>query len=168
MKRFNRTLLIRDATVWFVCVTEIAWFVACYFLIPQPVARVGSVLIALGMAYLLGQIWLDQRRRRASRTAAETSRHINSLDYFRGELVRQRDFHRGAWFWSRMAVLFPGLLVFGIGAIVVFPWPDNLTGYAVTGVTVIICPIAIWLNRSKSKSYQRQIDSLDALKQPHG
>lgn len=166
MKRLNRTLLIRDMTGWFVCVTEIAFFIACFILIPQTVARVGSVLIALGMAFMLGQVWLDQRRRRASRAAAETSGNINSLDYFRAELARQREFHRGVWFWSRMAALFPGMLVFGIGAIVVLPWPDNLVGYAITGVTVIICPIAIWLNLSKSKNYRCQIDALDALKHP--
>jgi len=168
LKRLNRNLLIRDATVWIVCVFELAWFTGCFIVMPQRVAKVGSVLIAVGMAYMLGQIWLDQRRSRASHTAAQQSGNVNSLDFYRTELERQREFHRGIWFWSRMAVLFPGLLVFGIGAIVVFPWPQNLAGWVVTGVTVAIAPISIRLNLTKSRNYQRELDRLQALGQPPG
>jgi hypothetical protein len=165
-KRLNRALLIRDSTVWAVCLFEIGWFVWIFIVVPQLVARIGSVLIIFGMAFMNFQVWLDQRRRRQSLQRAEASGNINSLDFFRSELVRQREFHRGLWFWSRMAALYPGLLVFGIGASVVFPWPDDLVGISVTSVAVILFPLATWLNLSRSRNYQRQIEALDALKLP--
>jgi len=165
-KRLNRVLLIRDSTVWVVCLFEIGWFAWILTIAPQLVAKIGSILIMFGMAFMNGQVWLDQRNRRRSLQRAETSGNVNSLDFFRSELVRQREFHRGLWFWSRMAALYPGLLVFGIGCIVVFPSPDNLVGYAITAVALILFPLSIWLNLSKSRKYQREIDTLDALKLP--
>ena len=165
-KRLNRELLIRDSTVWIVCLFEIGWFAWILTISPQLVTRIGSILIMFGMAFMNAQIWLDQRRRRRSLQRAEASGNVNSLDFFRSELVRQRQFHRGLWFWSRMAALYPGLLVFGIGASIVFPWPQNLAGISVAGVAVLLFPLATWLNISKSRKYQREIDALDALKLP--
>jgi len=165
-KHLNRVLLIRDSTVWFVCLFEIGWFAWILMIVPQLVAKIGAILIMFGMAFMNSQVWLDQRRRRRSHERAETSGNINSLDFFRSELARQCEFHRGLWFWSRMAALYPGLLVFGIGCIVVFPSPDNLVGYAITAVALILFPLSIWLNLSKSRKYQREIDTLDALELP--
>jgi len=167
-KRLKRALLMRDGTAWFVGLSEIAWFSYIFAIAPQPIVKIGSVLIMIGMAYLTGQIWLDQRNRRNSRARAEASGNVNSLDFLRAELERQREFHRGIWFWSRMAALFPALLVFGIGAAVVYPWPDSAVGWAVTAVAVAIAPVAIWLNRKRSRTYQRVIDDLDALSHPPG
>jgi hypothetical protein len=164
-KKLRRALLIRDGTAWLVCVFEIFWFAWALVWLPQPFIRFASALVILGMAYLSGQIWLDQRSRTASRIRAEASGNVNSLDFFRSELERQREFHRGAWFWSRLAALTPGLLVFGIGGIVLYPWPDSLVGWSITGVTVLVVPLAIWMNLKNSKAYQRQIDRLDSLRE---
>lgn len=167
-RRLNREVLIRNGTVWFVCLFEIFWFVWILIALPELFIRIGSALVIAGMAYLTGQVWLDWRSRRASRQRAEQSGNINSLDFFRSELERQREFHRGFWFWSRIAALTPGLLVFGIGAVVLYPWPASLPGWAVTGVTVLIVPVAVGLNRKRSRDYQRQIDAVDALREPPG
>ena len=69
-KRLHRELLIRDSTIWFLCLFEIAWFGWILVVVPQLVAKVGSILIMLGMAFLNGQVWLDQRNRRRSRERA--------------------------------------------------------------------------------------------------
>jgi len=165
-KRLKRTLLVRDSTAWLVCLFEIAWFSYIFAVVPQLVAKIGSVMIMVGMAYMTGQIWLDQRNRRNSRARAEASGNINSLEFLRAELVRQREFHRGIWFWSRAVLLFAGMLVFGIGAMVVFSGTDKLVGFAVTAVTVILLPVAVWLNRKRSRQYQREIDQIDTLMLP--
>ncbi|MGA2652397.1 MAG: hypothetical protein ABSF28_17815 [Terracidiphilus sp.] len=164
-KRLNRKLLVRDGTVWVLCLFEICWFAWILVALPQPLMKFGSALVILGMAYMTGQVWLNQRSCRASRLRAEASGNVNSLEFLRSELERQREFHRGIWFWSRLAVLMPGLLVFGVGAIMLFPWPDSLVGWSVVGVTVFVFPLAIWLNLKKSKAYQREIDALDTLRQ---
>lgn len=168
LSQLNRMLLVRDCTVWFVCVFEIAWFAYIFVIVPQLVVKVSAVLVTFGMAFLNAQVWLDQRNRRKSRERAEASGNLHSLDFLRSELQRQCQFHRGAWFWSRVAVLFPGLLIFGIAAMIVFPWPDRLVGVCITTVTVILLPVAVWLNLTKSRSYQRQIVALDALRLPPG
>ena len=93
-KRLKRALLMRDGTAWFVGLSEIAWFSYIFAIAPQPIVKIGSVLIMIGMAYLTGQIWLDQRNRRNSRARAEASGNVNSLDFLRAELERQRELDR--------------------------------------------------------------------------
>jgi hypothetical protein len=165
-KRLNRALLIRNGTVWFVCLFEIGVFAWLMIELPQLFMKFASALVMVGMAFMTGQVGLDQRNRRASRLRAEASGNLNSLDFFRAELVRQREFHRGAWFWSRMALLMPAMLVWGIGVVVLVPWPEKIAGWSIVSVTLFIIPLAIQLNYMKSKSYQKQIDALDVLRQP--
>jgi len=164
-ERLNRELLIRNGTVWFVCLFEIAVFAWLLIELPQLFMKIASALVMVGMAYMTGQVALDQRNRRLSRIRAEASGNLNSLDFFRAELERQRGFHRGAWFWSRMALLMPAMLVWGIGVVVFVPWPEKIAGWSIVSVTVFLTPLAIQLNYLKSKSYQKQIDALDALRQ---
>jgi hypothetical protein len=40
---------------------------------------------------------------------------VASIVAFRTELERQRDFHRGTWFWSRLLILVPSYLLFVAG-----------------------------------------------------
>ena len=162
-KRLNRVLLIRDGTVWFVGLFEAAWFTWILFQLHETFIKTGACLIILGMGFMIGQTWIDQRKRRMARDVAEASGNMDSVHFLRAELERQREFHRGIQFWSRLFALVPGLLTFGIAAMVIYPWPDSLVGYAVTGVTVVVVPLAIWLNRRKAREYQRQIEALDAI-----
>ena len=164
-KRLNRELRIRNGTVWLVCLTEIGFFAWIFVILTQPFLRFTSALVILAMAFMTGQVALEQRSRSASRQRAEASGNLSSLDFFRAELERQRDFHRGVWFWSRMAVLMPALLAWGMGAIVLLPWPDNIPGWSVAAVAVLVTPLAIHLNRKRARTYQQQIDGLGALKQ---
>jgi hypothetical protein len=163
MKRLNRKLLSRDLTIYMICIGETVWFLRCFFVIPDLIAKLGSLLVVIAMAYLAWQIAFDRRRRRTSRERADASGNINSLDFYRMELSRQRDFHRGVWFWSRAAVLAPGIFVFSIGAIVTFP--KAAIGYVLTFGSIILFAIAIWINRKMSANYQRQIDALESLRQ---
>jgi hypothetical protein len=53
------------------------------------------------------------------RTAAVMPINASDEDlvpFYRAELARQRDFHRGSWFWSRLVLFAPGPLVF---------WPEQ-------------------------------------------
>jgi hypothetical protein len=166
MKRFNRRLLRRDLIIYIICLGETIWFSYCFFAVPGWIPKLGSFLIVVAMVYLACQIGLDRHSRKVSRNQADASGNINSLDFYRMELARQRDFHRGVWFWSRLAVLLPGMLVFSIGAMVVFP--KSAIGFVLTFVTLVLVAIAIQINRRMSASYQRQIDALDSLSQSRG
>jgi hypothetical protein len=164
VKQLNGKLLIRDRFVYVVFAGETLWFSYWIFAARVPTAlRAGFTLIILGLGFLAAQIWLDRRSRKAHRTLAAASGHDSSVDFFRVELERQRNFHRGIWFWSRFIALFPGLLVGGIWGIILIP--KSPFGYAMTAAILILAALAIWLNRRESLSYQNQINVLDALKQ---
>jgi hypothetical protein len=175
MKRLNRKLLFRDSIVYVICAGETVWFTYWILATRIPVTlRVGFILIILAMGFLAGQIWLDQHSRKAHiwldqhsrkahRTTAAASGNTSSVDFFRVELERQRNFHRGIWFWSRLIALFPGLLVCGIWGMAATP--KSPFGYGMTAATLILGALAIRLNQKKSVSYQHQINALDALKQ---
>jgi hypothetical protein len=163
MTRLERQLLIRDSIVYCCCVVEIAAFGWMLIEFPQWVLRVGSLLVIFGMAFLIAQIVLDQRKRRLGRTEASGLGTTNSLAFYRDELARQRDFHRGIWLWSRIGALFPALLVFGFAAVIALPYPANLPGYVVLGVALLMLPLAIWLNHAKSRNYQCRINAVNKI-----
>ncbi|MGD0737379.1 MAG: hypothetical protein ABR976_19795 [Terracidiphilus sp.] len=164
-KRLNRELLIRNRSVWIVCLFEIGVFAWILGAFPQLFMKIASAFVILGMAFMTGQVALDQHRRRLSRIRAEASGNLSSLDFLRAELERQCNFHRGLWFWSRMALLMPAMLLWGIGAVALFPWPEKIAGWSIVCVTVFLIPLAIQLNNKRSRTYQKQIDALDALRQ---
>ena len=44
-----------------------------------------------------------------------------SIRFYRNELERQRDFHRGWWFWSRLVIFLPGPVIFLVSVALTFP-----------------------------------------------
>ena len=164
MMQLNKQLKVRDSIVYVICLGETVVFTYVILAMPAPVTlKIGFFLVILAMGFFVGQIWLDRNNRKESRTTAAALGKTGSIDFYRVELVRQRNFHRGVWFWSRLMALLPGLLVCTIWAIV--RYPTHPIGYAMTAALLILRPLAVWLNRKKSLCYQRQIDALDALKQ---
>ena len=163
MTRLQRQLLIRDSIVYCCCLVEIAAFGWMLIALPQWMLRIGSILVIFGMAFLIAQIVLDQRKRKLARTEASGLGTTNSLAFYRDELARQRDFHRGIWLWSRIGALFPALLVFGFAAVIALPYPANLPGYVVLGVTLLMLPLAICLNHIRSRNYQCRINAVSKI-----
>jgi hypothetical protein len=137
MKQLNKQLKMRDSIVYVICLGETVIFTFVILATSAPAApKIGLLLVILAMGFLAG------------------------------ELVRQRNFHRGVWFWSRLMALLPGLLVCDIWLIVRYPkHPMGYLGYVLTASLLLLCPWAVWMNQKKSLCYQRQIDALDALKQ---
>jgi hypothetical protein len=167
MKQLNKQLKMRDSVVYVICLGEIAIFTFVILVTSVPATpKIGLFLLILAMGFLVGQIWLDRNSRKVSGTTAAALGKSGSVDFYRVELVRQRNFHRGVWFWSRLMALLPGLFVCDIWLIVRYPkHPMGYLGYAMTASLLIISPCAVWMNWKKSLCYQRQIDALDALKQ---
>jgi hypothetical protein len=163
-KRLNRMRLIRDSLIYAVCFFEVIFFT--YSIVARdspPLLKFAFILIILGMAFLAFQIWVNRYSRKALRTQAEISASTDSANYLRLELIRERDFHRGAWFWTRLIALIPGLLVYVLW--VIFTYPNQVFGYAIGIATSSIFVLAFWMNLKKSRQYQCQIDALDSLKQ---
>ena len=111
----------------------------------------------VAILYLVYQ--LHERRNRKLPSESQPS---DCTAFYRTELERQRDFHRGTWFWSRLIILVPGYILFLIGFATAHP--ELKPELAVIGVCFMaLCIAAIPLNLRLSRKYQRQIDELDSL-----
>ena len=134
----------------------IAAWILYFFRFPNRLQLIGSILTVLGAAFLLVQLKMSPAR--TTPDVAETG----CTEFYRAELERHRDFHRGKWFWSRLLVLLPGPLVFWVGFAQAFPeiawliWL-NLAAF------LILAMIAVPLNLRLARRYQRRIDALDAV-----
>jgi hypothetical protein len=133
----------------------IASFSTFLFVFPNVLLRVGSALIVLGICYMLVQ--LGFRRARTLPDPAAMSCAV----FYRAELERQRDFHRGRWFWSRSLIFLPGPVLFFIGLAQTYPKRAAFV-WLEFALALILAVIAVPLNFRLARKYQRRIDALDA------
>lgn len=135
----------------------IASFTLFFFVFHHTLLRIGSLLVVAATVYTVVQ--LLARRARHAVSLAETA----SVTFYRAELERQRDFHRGTWFWSRLLTLQLAGIVWLVGfaqanpRLAAFIWTE-LAALLILGV------VAVPLNLRLARNYQRRIDALDAVK----
>lgn len=126
---------------------------------PNPLARLGTALTLIGSAYIAVQAYVIKRRQREADLGAASDEP--SVEFYRTALERQRDFHRGAWLWSRLAIFLPGPVIFALGA----RSSSSLSLVAVIAIFVLLGFLAIPMNLSRARSFQRRINELDRLQQ---
>jgi Flp pilus assembly protein TadB len=144
------------------CFFVIASFVRFLFYLLNPLQRAGSILTILGSGFLVYQLELNRRQRKAA--AGAMGGTPVPCEHYRAILERLRDFHRGRTFWSRMIVFLPGPLLFLVGSHVVYP--QLLSPISIDAAIFIALGIlAIPLNLKLARKYQRQIDQLDRLQE---
>lgn len=137
-----------------IALVEVFVFTGMWLAFPHHTQRIGCAWTVVGLLYMSAQI--------LRRPAASPARDLGiaaCLEFQQKELARQRDFHRGWWFWSRFVAFVPGPGIFGAGAFMAFP-QDRLE---ITLVGVVYVAVALWaipLNLGLARSYQRQIDQL--------
>lgn len=122
------------------------------------IERIGSVLTIIGVGYLAYQLLLI-RKRPAGAVRGETDPPASAA-FYRAELERQRDFHRGLWFWSRFVIFAPGPLVYSIGHAIAHPERINgirLNAAAFVALLILAVPMNLW----RARKYQREIDALE-------
>jgi len=165
LEAMNRKLRRRNFDMYLVCTVLNVFFIGWMFVGMSSLQKVGTVLSIIGVSYLAWQIRQNRFRGAATGQSGDTA----SLDHLRTELARQRDFHRGPTFWSRMIALAPGLLVFLAG----FAQAQQAHPKVVRIIYFeIICCVffliaAIPLNYRMARRYQRQIDELSRLQEKH-
>ena len=143
------------------CFFVMGGFLYYFAIFPGMAARTGCALTVLGAGFLAAQLYLNRVRRQA---AASVSTASTVAERYRAVLQHMRDFHRGAWFWSRMIVFLPGPLLFMYALHRADPDPGSL---AVVIVFLAFGVIAIPLNLGLSRKFQREIERLnEAGKQP--
>jgi hypothetical protein len=153
MKKIRRRTLGGYA----VCFILVVAFGSFIFIFPNTLQQVGSGLTVAAALYIAYQL----HESRNGKLPSETQPSACSA-FYRTELERQRDFHRGPCFWSRLVIMVPGYILFCIGFAMAHPeLAQGLT--AIVGAFIVLCIVAIPLNLRLSRKYQRQIDEVDAL-----
>ncbi|HEV7428532.1 MAG TPA: hypothetical protein VGQ46_19420 [Thermoanaerobaculia bacterium] len=157
MALMNRKLRRRTFDGYLVCATLILFF-GCWMIVGlNTLQMTGAVLTICGVGYLAWQI-RDNRFRALPVDASDT------VEHFRCELARQRDFHRGLRFWLRLLVFVPGPLVFFAGFAQAHPEVAGIIRFQ-TITFAVLATAAIPLNLWIARRYQRQIDALARLQE---
>ena len=82
-----------------------------------------------------------------------------ALRFYRHELIRQRDFHRGRAFWLRVLVLLPGPLLLDIGFVLAHPYRlRTIAAHAIAFISLAV--LAVPLNVRAARRYDRRIKQM--------
>jgi hypothetical protein len=118
--------------------------------------RVGCALLIAGLAYVAWHL----HRKGSARSVPAAVGAASSLQFYRGELERQRDLVASVWWWY-LGPLIPGLILFAVSAALADPHPHKL---GVLALVYGLCAglfIFVWkLNARAAHCLQRLIDEL--------
>jgi Flp pilus assembly protein TadB len=155
-RNFERKIRRRNLREYVAAVFIAGFFAWFAWRVPWPIVRVCGLLVALGAVYF----GYELHRRGSSQTPPKELGSMGCLDFYLGQLERERNLLDQSWKW--MIWLVPGLIVVIIGAI-------TNGGLKVVPFLLITCLwIAMWLwmmlkrNKRKARELQQQIDELRA------
>lgn len=156
IEELDRKLRRRTHDGYLVCGFLMLAFTVWALLESDPFLRLGAAATVAAVAYLAFQVHRNRFRKQPPVSGATPS-----LDHLRTELARQRDFHRGNLFWSRMLLLAPAGLLFFFGFGRAHPEVLEMIRWEVASFVVLVLA-AIPLNRRMAARYEREIEELDA------
>jgi len=130
-------------------------FASFFFLFVNTLARVGSILSVVGLAY-----WLAEARMARRRVTPEVA-EADSVGFYRAELERRRDSCRGIRLWSRIFIAMPPWIIFNLGFIQIHPELAPIMWFDCGTIATAAVFIA-YRSLSQARMYQHRIDMLDA------
>ena len=157
IESMNRKMRRRTFDGYLVCAALIVFFAGWMFVGMNSLQLAGATLTIIAVSYMAWQI-------RANRFRTPSIDVVDTLEHLRRELVRQRDFHRGTRFWSRMLLLFPGGLIFFAGFARAHPEVVRMIRFETISF-IVFAIAAIPLNMWMARRYQKQIDALARLQE---
>lgn len=146
---------------WFVvvvCCIIITAYGRFFFFSKTALERFGSALSIAGAANVIVQFL-----RRPARTMPNSA--VESIRFYRAELERQRDFHRGKGINSWLLPFLPGPMIFNIAFALDRPIFAPIVALQMAAF-LMIAVIVVPLNLRMARKYQRRIDALDASQRP--
>lgn len=151
---FHSKIYWRNMREYFVSVVVIVWFGYFLWTDPTPLVRAGNAMMIAGTVYMM---WQMHRRGAAGSLPVGVSASA-WMDFYRRELVRQRDALRSIWKWY-LAPFVPGIILILVGRAIQFQ--GKLTPVFVTAAICIAVFAGIWaLNAWVARKLQRRIDEL--------
>lgn len=109
-RRFQRRVSFRNLTEYLAAVLVIMVFIYYIWAFPFTLMRIGSGLIIIGALVVVQQMHL----RASSRPLPGAHGSMSCLEFYRAELVRQRDALLAVWLWY-VGPFVPGMVVFRWG-----------------------------------------------------
>ncbi|MBB6094111.1 hypothetical protein HNQ60_002992 [Povalibacter uvarum] len=123
------------------------------------VMRVGILLALAGAVCVV----LEMRSRARMLQSRDDVTVTQSLDAYRSELERRRDYYLHSWRWSLLPML-PAALVLIVGGMIYDPHPEMLSHYGLIVVFAVAFTAAgVWDHRRKGHAYQGELDALGTL-----
>ncbi len=156
IEKLGRAVRRRNLIGGFACVVVVLGF--AYFFVAlsnttERLERVGAALTVIGAGYIMGQLVVGKMKTAALYQGQAQA----SLAFYRSELQRQRDFHQGFWFWSRLIAFVPGPFIFCAGVAKANPgqaWPMTIEAVLVAVLLIAAIP----MNGRLARKYQRELD----------
>jgi len=146
---------LRNSFVVGVCCVIIAAYGMFSIRSSTVLERTGAVLSIAGAINVIVQFL-----KRPARTMPGLGA-IESIRFYRGELERHRDFHRGKGIRSWLLPILPGPILFNLGFALDHPKMAPIIALQLA-VFLLIAAIVIPLNLRMARRYQRRLDALDA------
>ena len=126
-----------------------------FFVSKTTLERIGAVLAIAGGINVIVQFLKRPGR------AVPDADAIESIRFYRAELERQRDFHRGKGVSSWLLPLLPGPILFNVAFALDRPMFAPIVALQMAAF-LLIAAIVVPLNLRMARKYQRRIDALDA------
>jgi hypothetical protein len=140
-----------------VSVVGMAFFFGRYSLhAPNILQQIGAALLVVALLYMLLQLVTGRPRQ----VAPNADLFAQTMQY-RSELIRERDFHRGRSFWSRLVII-PGYILLSVGGMVANP--STLHSQTIQlALFFLFVLLAIPNNLRCAKRYSRALRELELL-----
>jgi uncharacterized membrane protein YjjP (DUF1212 family) len=118
---------------------------------------IGAALLVIGAGYVGYQLLLIREK---PASVIRENEPLAGAMFYRIELERQRDFHRGLWLWSRLVMVLPGVVVLQIGR--ALEHPERIHRIRLIGVAVVVLAVLqVARHLRLARKYQREIDALE-------
>jgi hypothetical protein len=156
--KFERTILWRNRREYVGALIPAALFAFSFVKTHDILFRIAFGTLIAGLALMVFHL----HHKGSARTLPGTLGASTCVQFFRGELERQRDLVANVWPWY-LAPLVPGFVLYTAAYGRALPYPVNLGGMALLDGIVAAVFFFIWkLNQRAAGSLQRLIDELYA------
>jgi hypothetical protein len=123
----------------------------------NPIEGIAAGLLVIGAGYVGYQFLLIRKKPAA---VIRENEPLASAMFYRIELERQRDFHRGLWLWSRLVMVVPGVVVLLIGR--ALEHPERIHRIRLNAAAfVVLAVLTVARQLRLARKYQREIDALE-------
>ncbi|HWW62873.1 MAG TPA: hypothetical protein VN181_15975 [Thermoanaerobaculia bacterium] len=158
---FRKQTARRNFDALLAAVFLICGFIGFMTLFDNLLLRAGSILtIAIFVSWAHGARASERAERDAERHAAEMG-NVGSLEFHRGQLLRQRALSGGR-FWLRWLLMLPGPILFFIGFAQARPDVAPMIGFELLTYLIIMFAM-IPLRRRHIRHDERRLEELDRL-----